>query len=75
MRTKKASTKGKRDIPRKGTATHRVWEEVAAHGPLTRKQVIDRTGIRPALVSSIVQDLIYRGLLDRDDQTRALKLP
>ncbi len=68
-------SKGKRELPREGTATYRVWEEVAAHGPLSSKEIAERTGIRHLTVSSVAQNLIDRGLLERDEKTEKLKLP
>ncbi|MFJ3496941.1 ROK family protein [Streptomyces sp. NPDC086091] len=71
------STSPPEAFPAQTPAVAQIFTTVLSHGPLTRSDVADRTGLSAAAVTKAVRPLIGAGYLveDTDDAPRALGRP
>ncbi|WP_328874658.1 ROK family transcriptional regulator [Streptomyces sp. NBC_00287] len=71
------STSPSEAFPAQTPAVAQIFTTVLSHGPLTRSEVAERTGLSAAAVTKAVRPLIEAGYLveDADDTRRALGRP
>lgn len=50
-------------LPTAGSQLERVWQEIQAHGPLSDRQLAERTGYALSVICARRNELVKRGLV------------